>query len=344
MTAKNNILLLFLCIFFACKDKEVLPMNGLINIAPTFQPYVDEFIQSAAERGFDIDFSDTGLSMQFSEQPLGTAARCLEFGDDRRGSHMIEFDENLWAIAAPERRAFLVFHELGHCELNRAHDNGQLANGAWKTMMQGAITGSPLNSKNTGRPVVFYGFRKDYYLDELFGLSPEVPDWATFTDEYHGIMEEQKEIIFDTLNINRLQTDFALETTNYELEIGLNRLNNTGDIGIKYGTLEQSYIFKINNKNEVLVELAGKVPTEIEFYNGGNVILGFPFRLFFCDDLPLDDSTNKLTIRQQKGIASFFLNEQFLFHVDAFDNQNILVGSIQNNDNLVISSFTLTML
>lgn len=341
MLTKNTLLLLLLLSFFACKNREVLPMNGIINIAPAFQPYVEEFIQAAAERGVDIDFSDTGLSMQFSAQPLGIAARCMEFGDDRRGSHMIEFDENLWNIAAPERKAFLVFHELGHCELNRGHENEQLPNGAWQTMMQGTIADSPLNNKNSRRPVVFYGFRKDYYLDELFNPSTHVPDWSRFTDNYDAISDNQKMTIIDTLNINRLQTSTELINTNYELEVSLERLNNTGDIGIKYGSLEQSYIFKINNDNEILIELAGKVPTEIEFYNGGNVILAFPFRLFFCDDLLLNNSVNKLTIRQQNGIASFFLNEQFLYHVDAFSSTNILIGSIQTANNLAISSFSL---
>lgn len=335
--------LLFFLIFFSCKEKEVLPMNGVIDIAPSFQPFVDDFIAEAALRGRNIDFSDTGLSIQFSPQPLGIAARCLEFGDDRRGSHQIEFDENLWRVAAPERRAFLVFHELGHCELNRPHQNDQLPNEEWLTMMQGLLPDQPLSNKNSNRPVVFSGFRKTYYLDELFGLNPSAPDWTNFQTTYNAIAPNQKNNLYTNADIQTLQEAFELTGSNYEVEILVNRQKTTGDIGIKVGDLDQALIFKLTDRNELLIELAGKVSSEIEFYNGGNVILSSPYRLYFCDDLPLG-SVPKLTIRQQNGIASFFLNEVFLFHIDALETTNILVGAIQQNENLLIERVTISAL
>lgn len=67
-------------------------------------------------------------------------------------------------------------------------------------------------------------------------------------------------------------------------------------------------------------------------------------RLYFCNNLLLENQAPKLTTRQQAGIVSFFLNEQFLFHIDGLTDNNLLVGAIQNNDNLLIESFTLSML
>lgn len=344
MTYKTIIVLFFSLALFACKEKEALPMNGAIDIAPTFQPYVDQFIKEASIRGKEIDFSDTGLSIQFSELPLGTAAQCQELGDGSRGNHRILIDENLWAIAAPTRREFLVFHELGHCELDRRHQNDQLPNGEWQSMMQGTISNSPLSDKERGRPVNFHGFRRDYYLNELFDLIPNIPDWSNFQDSYTDISPNQKTIQFDTSNIKLIQERFELATIQYELTIHLKRLKDAGTIGIKYGTLQQSYLFKVTGEGEILIELAGQVPNEIDFYNGGAIILSSPYRLYFCNDLLLPNSTLELTIRQQNGITSFFLNQEFLYQVDAFDDPAILVGSIQENDNLDIERFSLSTL
>lgn len=335
---------LIIFVFLTCKEAEILPMNGEISIAKEFQTYVDQFIEEAATRGKMIDFSDTGLTMQFGIVKEGIAATCKELGDDRRGSHMIEFDRTLWNISATPWKELLVFHELGHCELKRTHQNDQLSNEEWFTIMRGSTPNEPLIGKNRERPVSFFGFRKPYYLDELFGLSPKEPDWASFTVNYNTIKDHQKDKIFDIFNVSELQQEFELPDTNYELEITLKRLQAAGDIGIRYGTLKQSYLFKIDKNNDLLIEWAGAIPSELQFFTTGTLNQAFPFRLFFCNDLPLDHQKFKLTIQQQNGIASFFLNEHFLYHVDALASNNILVGAIQDKENLTIDYFKVSAL
>jgi len=341
----KNIYVLFIVLglsFFSCQQKEVLPMNGEITIAPEFQPYVNQFVEEAAIRGNTIDFSDTGLIMQFSTLSLGTAAQCQELGDDRRGNHNILFDETLWALEAPPRKAFLVFHELGHCELGRNHLNAQLANEEWKSMMQGAIANATLSDKDQGRPVVFYGFRRDYYLDELFDETTTSPDWSNRTIQYSNLASTVS--LFDTINSSSVQKSFDLASSNYQLDISLQRLNPTGDVGIKYGTLESAYVFKVTDNKEVLIELTGQITNKTDFFNGSSFLLTRPYRLFFCNDLSFSEQEFSLSIRQQDGLASFFLEEQFIFHVDAIGEINILVGAIQNNNNLKIKNFRLTAL
>jgi len=308
MTTKTITILFIGCLFIACKKKEEIPVNGEIDIAPSFQPYVDQFVAEASVRGIAIDFSDTGLKMYFRPLSLGTAAQCQELGNGSSGSHQILFDENLWAITAPARKEFLVFHELGHCELGRQHVNTKFPNGEWQSMMQGRIDNAPLSEKEQGRPVNFYGFRKSYYLDELFGTNPNIPS----------------------------------PTTNYELEITVNRLKTTGDIGLKYGTLTNSYLFTWTEDKEVIIALGGQTANEIDFFNRGALLLIQPYRLYYCNDLSFPEQSLTFTIRQQDGIASFFLAEQFLYQVDAFDDTAILVGALQENENLKIERFKLS--
>ena len=341
---KYMLTFLIVFVFLACKEVEVLPMNGEISIAEEFQTYVDQFIKEATTRGKIIDFSDTGLSMQFGIIDEGTAATCMELGDDRRGSHIIEVDRTIWNISAIPWKELLVYHELGHCELKRRHQNDQLSNEEWSTMMRGSNPNEPIIGKNSGRPLSFFGFRKQYYLDELFGLSPIEPEWASFTVNYSNIKDHQKDKIFQIFNVSELQEEFDLKDTNYELEITLNRLQAAGDIGIRYGTLKQSYLFKIDKNNDLLIEWAGAIPSELQFFTEGNLNQAFPFRLFFCNDLPLGNQNYKLTIQQQNGIASFFLNENFLYHVDALESEIFLVGAIHNNGNLNIEYFKVSTL
>lgn len=340
---KYMAIFLIVFVFLACKEAEVLPMNGEVSIDEAFQPYVDQFIEEAATRGQIIDFSDTGLTMQFGIIDESKVATCLELGDDRRGSHIIEFDRTVWNISANPWREFLVFHELGHCELKRKHQNDQLPNEEWFTIMRGIDPNEPIVGNDRKRPVSFFGFRKQYYLDELFGLSPNEPEWASFTVNYNKIKDHQKETISHIVNASELRQEFDLPSTNYELEIKLNRLQAAGDIGVRYGTLKESYLFKVDKNNDLLIEWAGAIPSERQFFTDGNLNQAFPFRLFFCN-LPLDNQNLKLTIQQQNGIASFFLNEKFLYHLDALESKKILVGAIQNKENLNIEYFKISAL
>jgi len=94
----------------------------------------------------------------------------------------------------------------------------------------------------------------------------------------------------------------------------------------------------------LIIEWAGTVASELDFFNRGSVNQAFPFRLFFCNNLPLDNPSPKLTIQQKNGIVSFFLNDQFLYHVEALESENLLVGAIQNNGNLNVEYFKFSTL
>ena len=106
--------------------------DGLIDVDPEFQIFVDEFVEEAANRGIEIDFSDTGLSVQFSDFALNDLG-----GFCRLSSHMIEINKEDWFALSPSRRSQLLFHELGHCELRRGHTNDKLTDLSWISLMRG---------------------------------------------------------------------------------------------------------------------------------------------------------------------------------------------------------------
>lgn len=75
----------------------------------------------------------------------------------------MELSEETWRKTDRWQREQLVFHELGHCVLNRNHDNKTVM-GIQKSVMNHAVL-----------PKDMYLLHREYYLRELFMNVTEVP-------------------------------------------------------------------------------------------------------------------------------------------------------------------------
>ena len=192
---------LCLLLFVGCSEEE----PKTIDVNPVFQPYIDQFVEEAAKRGHDIDFSTFGLSVQFSDKENPTfRGRCLTY------THEIEFRRDWWEQNTEYNKEHTMFHELGHCVLIRSHKYDKLADGSWKSLMRG----DPFSGIDGRIPVAFYGFRKDYYLDELFdALTPE-PFWSQIT--YNQNQNLYKEVIYNIEKKNRVEESFSSLNKKYE--------------------------------------------------------------------------------------------------------------------------------
>lgn len=72
----------------------------------------------------------------------------------------------------PAREA-LLFHELGHCLLDRRHDNQLTPSREWASVMRGG-----LGSGDKRAWIRFEGDHRTAYLDALFGTAPS-PSWGS---------------------------------------------------------------------------------------------------------------------------------------------------------------------
>lgn len=124
---------------------------------PEFTPYVERFVARAAER--DVVVSPN-ITVQFTEDSLddddeGKAmARCYR----GFGARYVVVARNYWDKMHDLQREEVIFHELGHCLLDRPHRNEERFN----------VPCSLMNG--TGLPYIAdYGSHKENYLDELFG-------------------------------------------------------------------------------------------------------------------------------------------------------------------------------
>jgi len=72
---------------------------------------------------------------------------------------MLRIDATYWANATALEREFVIFHELGHCFLDRTHIDTKDVQGDCESMMHSGISGCQFRYTLASRVA---------YLDELF--------------------------------------------------------------------------------------------------------------------------------------------------------------------------------
>jgi hypothetical protein len=124
------------------------------NIDSEFKQYVDLF-----EMEQDVNVN---IDIQFNEMYFPTIGKCYYAfyidgpHESERLNLNVEIDPIFWQEATDTEKEVLIFHELGHCVLNRDHDESIIAEYEIpKSIMYPVIFDSPY--KNNRR----------YYVDEL---------------------------------------------------------------------------------------------------------------------------------------------------------------------------------
>lgn len=90
--------------------------TGPSIIDPELQPYYDLYIEhKETYTGFG---NSAKVNMRFNILPGQYIGRCWKYSN---GYRLIEIDRLFWSTASEKDREVLIFHELGHCDLNRGH-------------------------------------------------------------------------------------------------------------------------------------------------------------------------------------------------------------------------------
>ena len=118
------------------------------------QPYFDRFYMEGSARGKQLDMET--LNGLLSDLPgVNVLGRCEQSSETRT----VTIDDAFWRKADTYQREYVVFHELGHCVLNRRHLEDQNADGTCASMMQ---------SGNSTCRMIYNAQTRAKYLDELF--------------------------------------------------------------------------------------------------------------------------------------------------------------------------------
>jgi hypothetical protein len=153
------------------------------RIEPRLEPLVNKFYEEAELRG--ITLQKNNLIIEFVESledaQCGTCERPKRKKELQRHVR-ISAAKDCWSREPSQNQEALVFHELGHCLLNRNHKDDLFPSGASKSIMTTSMDGPY-------EPCVYvFGedasvcnrtVRRGYYINELFNEHlDEVPAWA----------------------------------------------------------------------------------------------------------------------------------------------------------------------
>lgn len=326
MKTVTSILVAIVLIIGCTSDIDVMMDDVVFDIDPEFEIYVQEFIDEAAKRGQTIDFSDTGLTVQFSEFGLPTAnGRCFF------ASHRIEIDKNDWVSFSPSFRSFLLFHELGHCELRRGHVNDKFLNdGAWRSIMKG----DPFTGIENRIPVPYFGFRRDYYLDELFDPGLPTPEWANLVFDYDTPLDRR---LVDTIrDVSRIISRPGLPEGDYEFEVNFDLIDRPGTVTqIDWGVQGANYFIAIYPGFGFYAGVKDE---------GADIFLHYQNNYDLFNGGPIE----KITIRSHNGYEQIFLNDMQFFLLDKQERLDFINFSATEDDqiltNFVIDDLTINQI
>ena len=264
------------------------------NVAPVFDVYVQRYIDQAAARGTVIDFTETGLSIEFRD------AVDKESGGVCKGNHTIEIEKFFWDGLSDSDKEGLIFHELGHCDLLRPHRNDKLANGEWASRMRG----SPIPDGDNA-VINYSGTRRLYYIDELFDENTPFPDWASWSMQYDEVPEEDKVELLNVTDVTEFNENvIGLDDGNFEIEILLNVGTSEGFVGMQ--------VLGVNNDDRIRIIYSRDDEFAID---SGTAVWGL-MHFRENDDRLITAGNNKLTLRRIGDVYWVFVNEQFAYWFD----------------------------
>ena len=125
-------LFLFLSVVWASceRDIQILETNAVDS---ELQSYVERFEAEAAARGISMDISALGISVELISIEEQNVAGVCYYSANHPGQ--IEIDLEIWNQIGGLGREFVIFHELGHCAINRDHTEAQFSNGICRSIM-----------------------------------------------------------------------------------------------------------------------------------------------------------------------------------------------------------------
>ncbi|MEL6989220.1 MAG: hypothetical protein AAGK97_15515 [Bacteroidota bacterium] len=142
--------IIFLLTLQSCKKD---PVGGEVD--EELRPYFELFKEEGEKRGVDIDYIANPINGSILDiVTTGIAGQCFNDLNPPR----IVIEEALWENADESEKAFIVFHELGHCYLKQQHRDQQNSDGSCVSLMH----------SNPGVCRSEFAERPDDYYDELF--------------------------------------------------------------------------------------------------------------------------------------------------------------------------------
>lgn len=132
----------------------------------TFSKYITKFETDAKAR-YGTDFSVGDIPINFGDTGNdGYDGVCISYSD---GTKEIIIEKDWWEDRGETSREMMIYHELGHCRLDRDHDDETIETDDHKIVKM-SLMNSILPGPN------HYILYKDGYLEELFKKTKQTLD------------------------------------------------------------------------------------------------------------------------------------------------------------------------
>lgn len=173
---------LLLLLLISCESDEI---PEPIRVIPNqMQPFVDQFIWEAEKRGMVLDVSK--LSFEYESGIDGGTPNTSIAGICHRSDklHLVKIDtlNSLWLLSGDLGHEEIIFHELGHCLLDRPHKDEKFLSGDFASIMRtvGLLQYGDLDNFSSlfVVPSGLRAHKRDYYIDELFNENTSDPCWS----------------------------------------------------------------------------------------------------------------------------------------------------------------------
>jgi len=156
-----SILSLFSCLDeFENSDSSQPTNEGYEDVDSRLWSYYDIFQEEGKKRGIDVDLLSARISGEIAEIDENNVIGTCQYGGF--STNHITIDNVFWSRSSNLSREFVVFHELGHCFLDRGHKEDSTSEGLCVSLMR---------SGNGGCTDAYSSRNREYYLDELFSQS-----------------------------------------------------------------------------------------------------------------------------------------------------------------------------
>lgn len=137
---------------YACSD----PYSD-VSVDSALIPYIERFEQEAVARGVKFDINEEGIDAKIAHIPTnGVLGYCNHKKDE---NNLITISKLYWEKATDLEREYVVFHELGHCFLDREHFDDEDKAGVCISIMAAGTSTCAVNYTVKTRAAL---------LDELF--------------------------------------------------------------------------------------------------------------------------------------------------------------------------------
>ncbi len=258
-----------------------------------FEEYIDAFLEEGNQRGLNLHRDNISVSIGFHESHSIYAGTCQPW----RGE--IKINKDFWERATPEIKKWLIFHELGHCVLNREHKNECTAGRESMSWMLGGDENCNIN--------LYSQIWENFYLDELFNTDTPLFWWQRPESHVYPLMAECATL--DTFLTNFFEDTIEVRGHSYFLF----------DIAYENDLRESRFFVVYFDDIKILFCPACK-PDQVRIYIKDK-------RLYSSSVLlPLDKKV-KFTIVKSDEVYKFFIGEAYIHTVESLESDRLIIKS-----------------